>query len=243
MRARFEEVIRDKRNRIQEYKKAVASLVAQQENKKAKVAQLTKDVQNLANLKTGAAAKARQLVEQLTAAGKSTEEIHADEDYRKCLAAFNDFTATLAEKQDRIADNEESIREYQSSIGNHKIQLQQLLRDVEGLRAEAAETVADIITAKEEKEIADMISGISEDGTAEELREMRELRQRVKAEGRISKELAGTDTKSQEAEFLDYARKGQASSEFDALIGLGAEVDAAAPAPESAPREDTKLPE
>ena len=49
---------------------------------------------------------------------------------------------------------------------------------------------------------------------------MREMRQELKAEARISKEMAGTDTKVQEAEFLEYARKSQASAEFDSLIGL-----------------------
>jgi len=243
IKARFDQVIRDKVGSIQEYKKAVATLIAQQEKKKQKVGQLTKEVEGLENLKTGAAAKAKQVVERFKAAGKTMEEIHADEDYRKCLSAFNDFTGSLAEKQAFIVDLEESLGEYQKSIGNHKVQLQQLLREVDGLRSEAAETVADIITAKEEKEISDMLTGISDDGTAEELSEMRDLRHRVKAEGRISKELAGTDTKAQEAEFLDYARKSEASSDFDALIGLGAQTDAAASAPEAAPAEDTKLPE
>ena len=66
-----------------------------------------------------------------------------------------------------------------------------------------------------------MLSGISTDGSSEELQRLRQMRQELKAEARISKELAGTDTKAQEAEFLEYARKSTASSEFDSLIGLG----------------------
>lgn len=244
VKARFDGIIRDKVNRIQEYKRAVASLVAQQEKKIAQVKSLTDEVSRLENLKTGAAAKAKQVVERLKAAGKTTDDIHADEEYMKCLAAFNDFTSTLAEKQSRIEELESSIAEYQSSIGNHKIQLQQLLRDVDGLRAEAAETVADIITAKEEKEINDMVSGISDSGSSEELQHMRELRQKVKAEGRISRELAGTDTKFQENEFLEYARSTESSNEFDSLIGLSEEADrSAADAEKEAPAADTKLPE
>jgi chromosome segregation ATPase len=243
IKARFDEIIRDKVNRIQEYKKAVASLVAQQEKKIAQVKSLTDEVGRLENLKTGAAAKAKQVVESLKAAGKTTEEIQANEDYKKCLAAFNDFSSTLAEKQSHIEELESGVREYQTSIGNHKVQLQQLLRDVDGLRAEAAETVADIITAKEEKEITDMVSGISEDGSSEELQQMRDLRQKVKAEGRISRELSGMDTKVQETEFLEYARSSESSSEFDRLIGLGEEADQAPAAAKETPAADTKLPE
>ena len=56
---------------------------------------------------------------------------------------------------------------------------------------------------------------------------MRQLRQEIKAEARISKEMAGTDTMAQEAEFLDYARKSTANNDFDALIGLAGSAEAA----------------
>ena len=106
-----------------------------------------------------------------------------------------------------IADLERDIADYAKTIGDHKVQLQQLLRDVDKLKAEAADAVADIITAKQEKDLADMVAGIAKDGSAEELQRMRQMRQEIRAEARISKEIAGTDTKAQEAEFLDYARQ------------------------------------
>jgi len=78
-----------------------------------------------------------------------------------------------------------------------------------------------MITSKQEKEIGDTLAGIAKDGTAEELQRLRQLRHEVKAEARISKEMAGVDTRAQEAEFLDYARKSAANTDFDALVGLG----------------------
>ena len=245
VKATFDEIIRDKVSRIQQYKKAVASLVAQQEKKTHQVKQLTGEVEQLENLKTGAAAKARQTVEALRKAGKTQEEIHGDEDYQRCLTAFNDFSSTLAEKQAHISDLESSIEEYGASIGDHKVQLQQLLRELDKLKAEQSETVADIITAKEEKEISDMVSGIADDGMAEELQRMRDLRQQVKANARISKELAGTDTKTQEADFLEYARRSSNTSEFDALIGLAEQTSQTSdsPSPEIANSDSAKLPE
>ncbi len=221
VRAKFDEIIRDKINQIQIYKQAVAGLIAQQETKVGKVKVLSEEVANLERLKAGALAKAKQLVADMTKAGKTTEEIHATEDYKKCLAAYNDFSATLSEKQDHISGLEKDIAGYAKSIGDHKVQLQQLLRDVDKIRSEAADTVADIITTKQEKELADMVAGIAQDGTAEELQRMRQMRQELRAEARVSRELAGTDSRAQEAEFLEYARKSAASSEFDALVGLG----------------------
>ena len=243
LKAKYDDIIQDKVKRIQQYKKAVAALVAQQEKKIHQVTKLTDDVQRLEDLKTGAAAKAQQLVKQLKSSGKSETEIHANDDYQKCLSAFNDFSSTLEEKQALITELESSSGEYSTSISEHKVQLQQLLRDMEKIKAEADAAVADMISAKEEKEISDMISGISEDASSKELERLRNLRQKVKAETRISKELAGVDTAKQENEFLEYARKTESSNEFDKLIGLSAETDTAAATQKDAPQVDTKLPE
>jgi phage shock protein A len=243
IRAKYDAIVRDKVNRIQMYKQAVAGLIAQQEQKVAKVKQLTDEVGNLERLKSGALAKARQTVEHLKATGKTDEQVKEDEDYKRCLAAFNDFSSTLAEKKDHITEAERDIANYSKTIGDHKVQLQQLLREVDKLKAESHDAVADIITAKQEKEIADMLSGIAQDGTAQELQNMRQLRQEVRAEARISRELAGTDTKAQEAEFLDYARKTSASSEFDSLIGLASSAKPAADAPAKTNDKGSSLPE
>ena len=242
VRAKYDQIVRDKVNQIHTYKQAVAGLIAQQETKMAKVKQLSEEMGNLERLKAGALAKAKQTVEQLTKSGKTADEIHATEDYKKCLAAFNDFSSTLNEKQDRIAELEKDIAGYGKAIGDHKVQLQQLLRDVEKIKAESADAVADVITAKQERDLADMLSGIAKDGSAEELQRLRQMRQELRAEARISKEMAGTDTKAQEAEFLEYARRSSASTEFDALVGLGGATETKSPAAK-AQEKGTALPE
>ncbi|MBM3879396.1 MAG: hypothetical protein FJ387_06705 [Verrucomicrobia bacterium] len=240
VRAKYDSVIRDKVSQIHTYKQAVAGLIAQQESKLTIVKRLTDEVQQLERLKAGALAKAKQTVERLQKSGKSKEEIHSDEEYKKCLGAYNDFSSTLAEKQERIAEAERDVETYRKTIADHKTQLQQLLRDVDKLKSEAADAVADIITAKQEKDIADMLTGIAKDGSAQELQSLRQLRQEIRAEARVSRELAGTDTKAQEAEFLEYARRSSANEEFDALLGL---AEKAAPAAKAAPEKSAALPE
>ena len=248
MRAKFDEIIKDKVNQIHTYKQAVATLIAQQEKKMAKVKSLTNEVQKLENLKAGALAMAKQAVAKLQGEGKTNEVVHADPNYKKCLTAYNDFAATLTEKQDHIKDLEGDIGEYDGSIANHKINLQQLQRDIEKLKSEAADAVADVITSKEETELADMINGISKDGMAKELQNLRDLRHEMRAEARISREMAGTDTKVQEAEFLEYARSNTATDEFDALLGMaegteGAETAASEPERLEKTSSDSILPE
>ena len=248
MRAKFDDIIKGKVNQIHTYKQAVATLIAQQEKKMAKVKTLTEEVQKLENLKAGALAMAKQAVAKLQGEGKTKEELHADPDYKKCLTAYNDFAATLTEKQDHIKDLENDIGEYDGSIANHKINLQQLQRDIEKLKSEAADAVADVITSKEETELADMINGISKDGMAKELQNMRDLRHEMRAEARVSREMAGTDSKAQEAQFLEYARSNTATDEFDSLLGVaegteGAETAASEPEQLEKTSSDSVLPE
>lgn len=225
VRAKYDEIIRDKISSIHQYKTAVAGLIAQQENKLAKVKLLTAGVERLERLKAGALAKAKQAVAAAQKIGKSKADMQTDPDYMKCLSAYNDFVSTLAEKSDRIAELEKDIGDYTKRIGEHKVQLQGLLREVDKVKSEAHDAVADMITAKQEQEIADTLSGIAQDGTGAELQRLRQLRQEVKAEARISKELSGMDTRAQEEEFLEYARTNAGNDEFDKLIGLSVAVD------------------
>ncbi len=242
IQATYDRVVQEKTARINQYKTAVAQMIAQEEKKLATVRTLSEETKRLEQLKEGAAGKAKSVVDKLKGQGVSMEEIKKDQEYLKCLGAFNDFSTTLKEKYDRIAELEGDIKQLQGNLGNHKVQMQQLLRDLEKLKEEAAATVADVITAKEEEEIANILAGISEDRSSKELQDMRDLRQEQKAKARVSRELAGTDTKRQEAEFLDYANKTASSEEFDKLIGLAAEADKSAAKPE-AERVETRLPE
>ena len=243
VRAKYDEIVGEKTKRIQQYKQAVAQLIAQEQRKVSKLKELHGDIERLEKLKAGALAKAKKTTEGLKAAGKSMAEIKADVDYQKCLAAYNDFTTTLAEKQERITEIEADVEEYGKSIGEHKVQLQSLLREIEKIKQESAETVADVITAQQEREIADALSGIAEDGTAEELQGLRNMRQELKAEAKISKDLSGMDARSQEVEFLEYARTSEAADEFDALLGLSEAVDTAPAEAAPAEAEKSSLPE
>lgn len=241
IQATFDRVVEDKKARIHQYKDAVARMIAQEETKKARIQELSTDIVRLNQLKEGAAAKAKTVVNQLKAQGQSEEQIKTHEDYVKSLAAFNDFTSSLKEKEGHVAELETDVKEISGTVANHKIQLQSLLREVDKIRQEADQTVADVITAREEAEINNMLVGIGEDRTSRELEDMRALRQESKAKARISREMAGTDTAVMENEFLEYARTGVATDEFDRLIGLAGSADK-----QSAPAErasDVKLPE
>lgn len=68
--------------------------------------------------------------------------------------------------------------------------------DLDKIKSEQSEAAADLITAREQEEIADMLSGISMDGTSAELTRMHEIREKAKARSKVAQELAGIDPKS-----------------------------------------------
>jgi chromosome segregation ATPase len=233
--ANYERIIDEKRKRLNQYKDAISAMIAQEESKKDKLRTLNEEIGKLEKLRSGAAAKAKKLVEQYSG---NPEAVKNDPEYAKCQAAFKDFSSTLAEKQQRAAEIEEDLKQLVANVSGHKTQIQTLMRELDRLKEEKHDAVADVLSASEEKQIADMMTGLSNDRTSEELRELREMRQKASANARISRELAGMDTQKAEAEFMEYAQSSEADDEFDALIGL-AKRESSSPAQQA----DTKIPE
>ncbi len=228
VRGAYEDIIKEKMQNIQNYKSAVGQLIALVEKKKTSLKGLTEDVEKLERLKSGAIEKAKSTASDLQKDGLSDEEIKQHSEYVRCVTAYQDFASTLEEKNSHITDLEEDIERAQSDIESHKIQMQGLHRDLEKIKTEQSETVADLITAKEQEQIADMMSGISTDGTSEELTRMREIREKAKGRSVVAQELAGTDSRAEEEEFLAAAQSTAASDEFDSLIFGAQKTDAPA---------------
>ena len=100
----------------------------------------------------------------------------------------------------------------------YQLQTTRLHGDLDKMKSEQSEAVADLMTAREQEEITDMLSGISMDGTSAELARMCEIREKAKARSTVARELVGTDSKSEEEEFLAAALASAISDEFDTLI-------------------------
>jgi phage shock protein A len=244
IRGAYEDIIRDKQGNIQRYKAAIGQLIALVEQKKNSLKALTEDIGKLEQMKTGAIAKAKSTAAELQQAGTPDEDIKQHPEYVRCVGSFNDFHSTLEEKNARISELEEDIDRAQNDIEAHKVQITGLHRDLGKIKTEQSEAVADLITAKEQEEIADMLSGISTDGTSAELTRMREIREKAKGRSVVAQELAGTDSRAEEEEFLAAARSTSASDEFDSLIFGAQQSDTPAQTDEasSESQSDSELP-
>ncbi len=248
VRGAYEDIIRDKQGNIQRYKNAIGQLIALVEQKKGSLNRLTNDIDLLEKKKAGAIAKAKRVAADLQKSGAADLEIKQDPEYTRCVAAYNDFHSTLEEKHSHVADLEEEIERAQNDIESHKVQITGLHRDLGKIKTEQSEAVADLITAREQEEISDMLSGISMDGTSAELSRMREIREKAKGRSRVAQELAGTDSRAEEEEFLAEARSSAASEEFDSLI-FGAQqtdtteiIEDVQPTPETESETESELP-
>ncbi len=244
IRGAYEGIIRDKQDNIQQYKQAIGQLIALVEQKKNSLKALTDDIDRLEKMKAGAIAKAKSTAAELQQAGTPDEEIKQHPEYVRCVGSYNDFHSTLEEKNARISELEADIDRAQNDIEAHKLQITGLARDLDKIKTEQSEAVADLITANQQEEIADMLSGISTDGTSAELSRMREIREKAKGRAVVAQELAGTDTRAEEEEFLAAARTTSASDEFDSLIFGAQQTDTPAQTDEatSESQSDSELP-
>lgn len=220
IKANYDEIVREKQNRLSTYEAAVTGLITQQEEKMNKLKLLSSSVEQKENLKAGAAAKAKTILAKYD----NPETVKKDADYLKCQAAYRNFAAELEEKRKSADELDYDIHQLGTSIESHKNAIASLSREINNLKEEKNIAVAEIISAKEEKNIADMLRGISEDKTAQELQELRNIRSHARAAARTSRELAGIDVKQSETEFLEYAHNSEADNEFEKLIGLTSEV-------------------
>jgi uncharacterized coiled-coil DUF342 family protein len=233
--ANYDRIIEEKRKRLNQYKDAVSAMIAQEESKKEKLRAVTEDITKLEKLKSGAAAKAKSLVEKYSG---DPAAVKNDPEYIKCQSAFKDFSSTLAEKQKRAQELDDDLKALVNNVTGHKNQITSLMRELDKIKEEKHDAVADVLSATEEKQIADMVTGISNDRTSEELRELREVRNKASANAKISRELAGLDSKRAENEFLEYAQSTESDDEFDQLIGLAAKKEST-----STPASNVKVPE
>ncbi len=219
--------------RIQQAKTAVAGLMRFRAQKEVRMKELVKSedrtrpgIEMLQRLMAGAAEKAKQRIAQLNAKGINVvEQYRADPQYMECQKAFQDFSTTLKAKQDEVSSLDQELTAMEQGIAEHKVMLQQMLRDHDKLRQEGEETAADVAMAKQKREVADMLTGIASDETSKERQSMQVMRQQLKAEADISQHLAGMDTTRAAQDFLTYAETTKSNDEFESLLGIAQKAE------------------
>ena len=163
VRGVYEDIIRDKQGNIQRYKQAIGQLIALIEQKKSSLKGLADDIEKFQKMKKAAIAKSKNVSSELKLSGLSDREIEQHPDYIKHINSYNDFDSTVNEKNARIGELQHDIERAQQDIEHHKSNITQLHRDLEKIKTEQSEAVADLITAREKEEINVILSDIKVD--------------------------------------------------------------------------------
>lgn len=163
VRQLYEDIIRDKLSNIQRYKSAIGHLIAIVEQKKGSLKGLTDEINELEKRKDVVIAKSEEVSLELKVSGLSDREIEQHPDYTRCLNSFNDFDSTVKEHNACIKELEQEIERAQQEIEHHKSNIAHLHRDLEKIKREQAEAVADLITAREKEEINEILTDINVD--------------------------------------------------------------------------------
>ncbi len=220
VRARYEEVLREKRKRFQRYKSSVGTLMGQRHEKIGKSRTVTEEMGRLETLKAGALNKAKKEMSRLVAQGMGTEEIRNSHAIVVCEADYSVFQSKIEEKRARVEELNRDVEGLTERIESHSLQLRDLQYEIERLMGESADAVADMISAQESSAIADLLANISNDPMGQEILELRSLRAETKAGADISARLAGTDIKVKEAEYEQLGNRESARAEFWDRMGL-----------------------
>lgn len=220
MAATYDASIEKSEKRYHTVRNAVAGLVGVEQSKVQKVQSATEKLIKLEKVKEGAAAMAKTLAAQLKAQGKTNEEIKKNVDYLKHMAAFQNAATSSKDLETEIQTLETELDTHRSQIAQYKIQLQNMQRSNKSLQEEKQAAIADVAISKEMEAVNNVLNGISGDTVDKDLIAARKARETAKAKSKISAELAGNDAQVAEDAYVNFASQNNASSEFDALIGL-----------------------
>lgn len=236
MKGSYDSIIKQKQNLLEERRQAVTSLVSSQETKKQRLQDLTKEIEQKEKLKAGSQAMAKGILDKL---GGDLEKAKLDSKFVLCQQSFKDFNTQLERLHSDATELDKSIQVQQTTINGHQAGLQSALREVTSLKDEKNDAVADVIANKEEERAANLLNGIANDTTSDDLRTMRDARSKAKAGAATARQMAGLDVASSNAEFINALGSQSADDEF--LKGLG--VKTATTEPVTATPEPAKVPE
>ena len=219
LREIYDGMIRDNTARVHRYQRAVAQLVSQWQRKAARLEALRAEIHDLKEHEGKALQEAGEVVDKLRAAGRSTEDVRADPDYRRIRSAYEECSADLAEAAERAEKLEADAEEHLAKIERHEDQLEKLMSELEDLKDEAAEVMTDMTLVQLEKEIVDIRAGISHAAVAEELAELRRQLRKERAVVRVTRET--TEDGEADELYLEVAEKAAAARELERTLGMG----------------------
>lgn len=184
-----------------EIRAAVAQLMAVLEQKKKLVDSLS---QEAGDVKT----KLKGAVDQY----KKTSDVK----YQKAFGDLFQRDKQIAAQQERLNDE---INDLHSKVEDYKAKLNDMQSRIHDLKKQEAEAIADIVSSRQVIKLNDRLNNLSSELDDRNLQAIQDRREGLKAEAKLSGELAQVEAEPNlEAELLSAGLQSEAADVFAAML-------------------------
>lgn len=212
IKASYATAIDDAKKRYKEMEKAVALLARERERTEMSLKSLDKEEEDLNRRLEGALAAA--------------ESDPANSSHRE---AGTRYLSRIGEIDQRQAQLTGDLETQSKKVEEYKTKLRSFQDEVDRLKREQGEMVAEFVSSQQVIMLEDRLKGIGESAVDESILAIREKVANMKAQSKIASEMSGATKGAQD---LDYERIGserEAKSRFDELLKSRAEQKTAVP--------------
>lgn len=201
IRATYAVAIDDAKKRYIEMEKAVALLARERERTEMQIKDLDREEAELKRKLDGALAAAER---------DPSNPVHREAGARY-LARINEIDAKQAQLQTELEDQRAKVEGYKSKLRG-------LMDEIERLKREQGEMVAEFITNRQVIELENRLKGLAESSTEQALVAVREKVASMKAQAKIATEMGRSTLQAVDEEYERMGRQQEAASRFDELL-------------------------
>jgi chromosome segregation ATPase len=177
---------------------------------KSSVAQLVQ----IRDDKLGEIKKLHSLIEELDLKMHGAINLYKESQNEALKEEYGKLAYTKEEAVTKIKAVADEVAEQEQAITTFKNRLSSLKNDIENLKKEEAETIADIVSSKKVNELNSKMQGLSKNHQDKNLEAIRVARKQIKSEAKLGSELSGLDKSDLDQKLI---MSGKASKHFDAF--------------------------
>ncbi len=216
---KYNSILEEKKARYQTITRAVSRLMTSLDKKKKQLEAYRQQAEAKEKMMKGAKIAGQKRARELKSQGMTIEKIKSDEKIKEFAAKRNDASSSLTLLQNDISNLETEIEEDTRELKSFERDIKQMQREFENLQQERDRAIAKVASAKERKDLYEMKAGISNDETAELLKEVRDSVSNVENLTKLAAKTSGYENKAEEEELIALAESG-GEEEFFNEIGL-----------------------
>jgi phage shock protein A len=201
IRATYAAAIDDAKKRYIEMEKAVALLARERERTELQLKDLDKEEAELNRKLEGALAAAER---------EPTNSSHREAGTR--------YLSRIKEIDLKQGQLQQDLEGQRNKVEGYKVKLRGLMDEIDRLKREQGEMVAEFITNRQVIELENRLKGLAETSSDEALVAVREKVSGLRAQAKIATEMGGATLQAQDEDYERMGRQQEATSRFDDLL-------------------------